>query len=284
MSEERNRRIGIVGYGHVGIYLVNQILKEGDRYHLELAFVWNRTIEKMEGAVESHLQLHDLSEFEKRNADVIVEVAHPSITRDYGEQFLSAANLLIGSPTVLADKEIESRLRESAKISGHTLYIPSGALWGGEDIQKMAERGTLKGLKVTMTKHPDSFKLEGNLAEKKQEAIHRPTVLYEGPVRNLCPMAPNNVNTMAAACMAAHTLGFDNVIGVLIADPSIPNWHLVETVVTGATHEGTGGVFSVTTTRYNPAESGCVTGNATFMSFWSSLLACKGHGGRVYLC
>ena len=43
--------------------------------------------------------------------------------------------------------------------------------------------------------------------------------LLSGPVRDLCPLAPNNVNTMAAAAMAAHNLGFDNVTGCLIADP-----------------------------------------------------------------
>ena len=40
-----------------------------------------------------------------------------------------------------------------------------------------------------------------------------------GPVRQLCAMAPNNVNTMAAASMAAHNLGFDSVQGCLISDP-----------------------------------------------------------------
>ncbi len=39
-----------------------------------------------------------------------------------------------------------------------------------------------------------------------------------GPVRGLCPLAPNNVNTMAAAAIAAHNLGFDKVTGCLIAD------------------------------------------------------------------
>ena len=34
-------------------------------------------------------------------------------------------------------------------------------------------------------------------------------LLYEGPVRGLCPLCPNNVNTMACCAMAAHTLGFD---------------------------------------------------------------------------
>ena len=40
-----------------------------------------------------------------------------------------------------------------------------------------------------------------------------------GPVRELCPLAPNNVNTMACAAIAAHNLGFDGVVGCLVADP-----------------------------------------------------------------
>lgn len=283
MSEERKRRIGIVGYGHVGIYLVNQIQREGDKYNVELAFVWNRTMKKME-TIQPHLQLQNLAEFEERKADLIVEVAHPSICQTYGERFLSAANLLVGSPTALADEDTERRLRRRAKLSGYTLYIPSGALWGGEDIMKMADRGTLSGLKITMTKHPTSFKLDGKLAEIDLSAIRDRTVLYEGPIRQLCPMAPNNVNTMAAAALAARTLGFDKVIGVLVADPSVPDWHLVDIEVTGATNETTGQVFSVTTRRRNPAAPGAVTGVATFASFWSSILVCKGHGGRVFLC
>ncbi|KAM9294534.1 aspartate dehydrogenase domain-containing protein [Gastrophryne carolinensis] len=272
MPKGEKRRIGIVGYGHIGIFLVQKIQEEGEKHNLELAFVWNRTMKKLESIINPELQLHQLSEFEKCNADLIVEVAHPDITREYGARFLATADLLIGSPTALSDKDIEQKLRETVKTHGHTLYVPSGALWGGEDIQRMADRGTLKGLRITMTKHPDSFKLEGQLALKKQEAFNSRRVLYEGPVRDLCPMAPNNVNTMAAACMAAHTLGFDKVIGVLVADPSLPDWHLVEIEVTGTRNERTGQVFSVTTKRCNPAEPGQVTGSATFLSFWSSLI------------
>ena len=42
---------------------------------------------------------------------------------------------------------------------------------------------------------------------------------FTGPVRNLCPLAPNNVNTMAAAAIAAHNLGFDEVQGCIVAQP-----------------------------------------------------------------
>ena len=51
---------------------------------------------------------------------------------------------MIGSPTALADKDLEDSLKASIEKHGNGLYVPSGALWGGEDIRKMADRGSLK--------------------------------------------------------------------------------------------------------------------------------------------
>ena len=51
---------------------------------------------------------------------------------------------MIGSPTALANKELEDSLKAAIKEHGNGLYVPSGALWGGEDIRKMAELGSLK--------------------------------------------------------------------------------------------------------------------------------------------
>ena len=39
-------------------------------------------------------------------------------------------------------------MKEAAEESGNGLYVPSGALWGGEDIRKMADRGSLKVSKL----------------------------------------------------------------------------------------------------------------------------------------
>ena len=62
--------------------------------------------------------------------------------------------------------------------------------------------------------------------------------LYHGPVRALCPLAPNNVNTMAAAAVAATGLGFDGTLGRLVADPGGADWHTVQ-VGTGRCGSGT---------------------------------------------
>ncbi|XP_060111757.1 aspartate dehydrogenase domain-containing protein [Heteronotia binoei] len=275
---ENQRRVGIVGYGHLGQYLVQRLQDDGPQHGLELAFVWNRDANKLKGTVPAELQLGKLTDFLERRADIIIEVAHPCITQTHGESFLKTADFMVGSPTALADSETEQKLRKVAQQSGHTLYIPSGALWGGQDIQRMDERGMLQALTVTMVKHPNSFRLGGHLGKLAQRACQERTVLYDGAVRGLCPLAPNNVNTMAAACLAAPSLGFDGVKGCLVADPDLPDYHVVEVEVTGP------GGFSVHTRRKNPAARGAVTGAATFAAFWSSLLVCQGHGGRVHLC
>lgn len=51
-----------------------------------------------------------------------------------------------------------------------------------------------------------------------------------GTVRELCPLAPNNVNTMAAAALAAAALGFDGVKARLITDPRCASVHLSDGV------------------------------------------------------
>lgn len=62
-----------------------------------------------------------------------------------------------------------------------------------------------------MTKHPSSLKLNGRLKNTNEMVKDKATILFNGPVRELCPLAPNNVNTMAVASMAANNLGFDKV-------------------------------------------------------------------------
>lgn len=114
--------------------------------------------------------------------DLIVEVAHPIITQQFGPRFLSKAHYAIGSPTALADQSTLDALVQAAKLYQRNVYVPCGAFWGASDIRKMANKKTLKGLRVTMKKHPDSLKLEGSLKEKLESSLplDKELVLYEG--------------------------------------------------------------------------------------------------------
>ena len=60
--------------------------------------------------------------------------------------------------------------------------MPCGAFWGADDIRKMSEKNTLKGLRVTMKKHPTSLKLEEPLKSKLDSHTDpvNPLILYDG--------------------------------------------------------------------------------------------------------
>ena len=69
-------RVGVVGYGHLGQYLVENIERQPE---LELAWVWNRT--SLRGRIAENLILEDLSQCDQNSPEIIVEVAHPDLTR-----------------------------------------------------------------------------------------------------------------------------------------------------------------------------------------------------------
>lgn len=276
-------KVGVVGYGRLGQSLVSRLLAQGSELGLELVFVWNRDPGRMAGSVPPALQLQDLTALEERHPDLVVEVAHPKIIHESGAQILRHANLLVGSPSALADQTTEQQLLEASKRWGHTVFVARGALWGSEDISRLDAAGGLQSLRVTMATHPDGFRLEGPLAAAHSSGPR--TVLYEGPVRGLCPLAPRNSNTMAAAALAAPSLGFDRVIGVLVADLSLTDMHVVDVELLGPPGPS-GRSFAVHTHRENPAQPGAVTGSATVTAFWHSLLGCCQLTSRpgIHLC
>jgi len=271
-------RVGLVGFGSLGQYLFTSMVGAPELF--TVCWIYNRSIDKVISfpGVAAAQVLTDLSAFPSRGeVDLIVEVCHPAVTREFGAALLRFANLFLGSPTALADAALEGALREAA--AAHSLFVPSGALWGAGDIAKMGAAGTLSSLRITMKKHPSSLLLEGGQPKERLEAavaagVQGETVLYDGPVRELARVAPNNVNTMAAAAIAGANLGFDGVQACLISDPSLQA-HIV--VVEAEGRPGADGQrFSCRTERVNPAAPGAVTGSATYASFFSSLkLAAK---------
>lgn len=50
----------------------------------------------------------------------------------------------VGSPSALSDPDLNQTLRQAAHQYNKTLYVPSGALWGGQDIQRLNDSGALK--------------------------------------------------------------------------------------------------------------------------------------------
>lgn len=287
-------RVGVLGYGALGQHLVARLLEPpapGARRY-ELAWVWARDALKLR-ALPPQLILHDLADAARSHVDLVVEVAHADVITAAGAAILGAGvDLLVGSPTALADAALEAALRGAAPRGGRArLLVVYGALWGAGDIARLGDAGRVAALTVEMRKHPASLAgVRGRLAEAL--AAGPPPgggawTLYDGPVRALAAHAPSNVNTMAAAALAVPELGFDGVRGVLVADAAL-SAHVIIVTLEGPRGPGGAPGLAVRTERVAPAPPGAVTSSATLGSFWASVKVAiegcgRGGGGGVVL-
>jgi len=293
----RPLRIGILGFGHLGQFLCTHFEHERNKpvHDFDLIFIWNRTksiFSKYEKEINRSLIVSTVQEGLQRLPDLVIEVAHPEVIKIYAEQILDVCDLFIGSPTALAYAPLEAKLQKKAMESGQVIYVASGAFWGADDIVKMSERDLVRTLIITMKKHPDSFKLNEPLRSKllheraKLGEQQGEIVIYSGPVRELCRLAPNNVNTMAVGALVAQHLGFDGVQGRLIADSTLTDRHIVEIELAGPESiigDKKQTTFHIKTVRSNPAEIGFVTGTATLLSFVSSIKRAKGQINGIHV-
>ena len=270
-------RVGIVGFGELGQFLSKNLLEnERLKKNFTLAFVWNRSKEVFEKTVPNHLRLDTLDDFEMFCPDLIVEVAHPLITENYGERFLNYCDYMAGSPTAFANPQTYEQLVANAHFA-KGLYIPRGALPGLEEIIRMRLSNRLLDARITMKKHPNSIHFLGELSPPISET-NGERVLFEGSLRELCPLAPNNVNTMAVLALASG-LGFDQIEAKLIADPLLEH-HITTVELFGPRSHGSR--YKLTLMRESPAGIGAVTSSATLMTFLDSMIAANGLGSGLH--
>jgi len=254
-------RVGLVGFGFIGAGLYRAI-RVGDTKGLEVAFVWNRSPDKLVG-VSKELMLSDLAGFAERKPDLIVEAAHPDVTRRHGEAFLAQVDYMPLSVTALADDALRERLVAAAGHSGHHLILPQGALVGTDAL--LAWRHMWRDVTITFRKHPDNIDLAA--VKRRAEDIKTETVVFDGPVREIAPLFPRNVNTMVTCALA--TVGIDRCRGRMIADPSLD--HAVAEVEAW----GTDGSY-LTTIKRQPMVG--VSGTEMFQSTLRSVLKATGTG------
>ena len=254
-------RVGLVGFGFIGSGLYRAI-STGACPGLEIAFVWNRSAQKLHGVSTEHV-LDDLSRFAATAPDLIVESAHPDITRSRGEAFLSSCDYMPFSVTALADDGLRERLLTVAKNGGHRLVIPQGALVGTDALLGWAHMW--RDVTITFRKHPANIDL--SMVNRRAEDIRAETVIFDGSVRDIAPLFPRNVNTMVTCALA--TVGIDRCRGRMIADP------LLDHAVAEVEAWGRDGSY-LTTVKRQPMVG--VSGTEMFASALRSVLKATGAG------
>uniref|UniRef100_A0A1I8BDH7 Aspartate dehydrogenase n=1 Tax=Meloidogyne hapla TaxID=6305 RepID=A0A1I8BDH7_MELHA len=168
-KQNYQKRIGIIGFGHLGQFLKIELSKSPE---FALQKIWNRTEDPNEGV----LPLSELNEENLKEIDLIIEVSHPDIIHNYANIILKHADLFIGSVTALAVEKTYNDIKAATQRQegNRSVFIPSGALWGSRDIQKMADFGVLKTLSITTMLHPNALQL----AELSVDSSSELKVLY----------------------------------------------------------------------------------------------------------
>jgi len=208
----QRKKIGLIGFGFIAGYIYREITTRPE-LGLDIAFVWNRSPEKLK-EIPSDLVLDNLSDFASRAADLVVEMAHPSVSRDYAKAILSNTNYMMLSVTAMADPELSAELIGTAQTNGTSLFIPHGALVGVDSLHEA--RDNWADVTITFRKPPGNVDLSASGTDP--DAIDSEQIIYDGSVRGAAAKFPRNVNAMATCALAS--LGFDQTRGVMILDPN----------------------------------------------------------------
>ena len=207
----RKKRVGLIGFGFIGRQVFQRLLVDEA---LEPAFVFNRSAGPLVD-VPAALRLNDLAQAAGMDADLVVEMAHPDYTRNFGERLLKHSDYLPLSVTALADDVLRELLLAAARQHGTRLLIPHGALMGTDNL--LEGRANWQHVRITFWKNPAHIDFSESGFDAS--AIKSETVVYDGPVRAIASLYPRNVNTMVTCALA--TTGLDSCHARLVAVPGL---------------------------------------------------------------
>ena len=208
---QKTTRIGLVGYGQIGRAVHAMIDKDPDN-GMEVVFVHDQVAAALEN-VPAELALQDLGDFTKKEPDLVVEMAHPDVTRQWGKIIVEQTNYMLVSVTAMADPEVEKTLQETTRKCGTRVFIPHGGVVGMDAL--LENRDVWESVDVVMKKPPKN--VDCAAVGLNPDDIKEETVLYDGPTRGVCPKFPRNVNTHAAIALAG--IGFDRTHSLLVVNP-----------------------------------------------------------------
>ena len=213
-------RLGLIGYGAIGKHVEAARLDDIDL----VAVLVKRP--RNDGRLT-----HEPDRFFAHELDAVAECAGHDAVRTHGQRVLEGgADLLVTSVGAFTDTALFDRLLAAAKANARRLILPSAGI-GALDILSGAAVGGLESVTVTVRKDPSAWK--GTVAAKllDLDALEKPQVVFDGPVREGARLYPQNVNISAAAALAG--IGLDKTRLVIVADPTIDT-HIVELEAQGA--------------------------------------------------
>jgi aspartate dehydrogenase len=204
-------KVAIIGFGAIGGALARGLQRTPHEIVAILAREGSANIVRAKAGASTRV-VTALEDLLASAPDVVVEAA-------------GHADLIISSIGALADRALETDLRDAAAEGGR-LVIPSGAV-GGLDALGAALRAGLDDVSYVSRKAPSAWKSTKAETLVDLGSVTEAKVFYEGTARQAALDFPQNANVVAAIALAG--IGFDRTRVRLMVDPATTgNRHLLE--------------------------------------------------------
>jgi aspartate dehydrogenase len=196
-------RIGLLGCGNIG----HIIARHAGRFTIVAVFDQvpdrAREIEAISGATA----YREFDSFINADFDIVVEAASVSAVKRHAPDVLAhGKDMVIMSVGALTDPGFRNLIRAKARENGRKVYIPSGAIFGLDNL-KIGRISTLNKLLLRTTKSPAALGIE---ADERRE-------IFAGKANECIKSFPKNVNVSVAMSLAA---GMDADVELYV-DPAV---------------------------------------------------------------
>ena len=196
-------RIGLLGCGNIG----HIIAQHGGSF--EISAVYDKVFERANeiARISGAHAYEDFESFITADIDIVVEAASVSAVKIYAGLVLSHnKDLVIMSVGALSDTVFRDEIREMANRCGQKIHIPSGAIFGLDNL-KIGKISEINKLLLRTTKSPVSL---GITADKRR-------LIFSGKANECIKAFPKNVNVSVAMSLAS---GHDTDVELWV-DPSV---------------------------------------------------------------
>lgn len=214
-------RIGLIGGGNIGKFLLQSINIEGLLPNSKIVGLYTRNEIYAKQLAEQYSteRFSTMQLLIQSNVDVIIEAATVQVARDIALPTLeSGKDLVLSSVGALADVDFYQSLEKICHEKGTKIYLPSGAI-GGLDVLKAAKSiGELESVSIITRKPPRA--LPGAPTDREH-------VMFEGSAADAIELFPKNINVSIILSLAG--LGPKQTSVKIISDPGVEkNNHIIE--------------------------------------------------------
>ena len=182
-------RIGLLGCGNIGHIIAEHASG------FTITAVFDEVYERAEavGALSGAKPHRNFASFIQADFDIVVEAASVIAARTYAIEVIShKKDIVIMSVGALADAAFLEQIRRSALESGRKVHIPSGAIFGLDNL-KIGKISKITRLLLRTIKSPASLGIEAD----------RRKLIFSGKANECIKAFPRNVNVSVAMSLAA---------------------------------------------------------------------------------